>query len=70
MNLKTATQLVLGSLVFALVLNLSQWVIFTFNLLPYAKFEWLFRSIGLLQIFLYALPLIIFFSILNAKQRG
>lgn len=70
MSLKSATQLVLGALGFSLLLSLAQWAVFTFSLLNYSKFVWLFRATELAQILLRTVPLILFFRTLNARQRG
>ena len=70
MKLKTSTILVGISLTIALTISLSQWAIFTFGLLSYLDFEWLFRGIGLVAILLESVPLIIFFIVLNARQKG
>ena len=70
MKLKTATLLAAICLMIGLVISLSQWAIFTFDLLSFSDFEWLFRGIGLIGILLHSVPMIIFFIVLNAKQKG
>jgi hypothetical protein len=70
MKLKTATMLVLVCLTIGLVISLSQWVIFSFDLLDYSDFRWLFRGIGLVSTLIYSIPMIIFFAVLSAKQKG
>jgi hypothetical protein len=70
MTLKSATLLVAISLMIGLALSLSQWTLFTFSLLDFSQFEWLFRGIGLIGILLNSVPMIVFFLVLNARQKG
>ena len=70
MKLKTATILVGICLIIWLMVSLTQWALFTFDLVSFSSYRWLFRAFGLIQILLYAVPLIIFFFVLNSKQKG
>lgn len=70
MKLKTATKLVVFCLIIWLLINLSQWVIFNFVLLDYSEYRWFFRILNLIEVLLYALPLINFFVVLNSKQKA
>ncbi len=70
MKLKTATNLVIVCLIIWLVISLLQWSIFTFDLLRFSDYRWLFRGIGLVLTLLYSIPLIAFFLVLSSKQKG
>ena len=67
MNLKKATRLVYLSLIVELILSVIQWGIYSFNL--YGIFgQWFSTLTGLLHLML-AIPMILFFGALNAKQN-
>ena len=67
MNLKKATRLVYLSLIAELILSVLQWGIYSFGL--YSVFgQWFSTLIGLLHLVL-AIPMILFFGALNAKQN-
>jgi hypothetical protein len=67
MNLKKATRLVYLSLIAELILSVLQWGIYSFGL--YNAFgQWFSTLIGLLHLVL-AIPMILFFGALNAKQN-
>ena len=70
MNLKSATGLVIVALIVGLVINLAEWTIFSFDLLSYSNYRWLFRGIGLVSTLIHSIPLIIFFMVLNSNQKG
>ncbi len=70
MTLKTATSLVVVSLIIQLVISVSQWVIWSFDFLNYSEYRWPLRGIGLASMLVYSVPMIIFFSVLNSKQKG
>ena len=69
MKLKTATILVIVSLIINLIINLSRWAIFAFDLLSFSDVQWLFNGVTLIGILLSSVPLILFFLVLNAKQK-
>jgi len=70
MNLKTATRLVYLSLIVELVLSICQWVLFDFDLISYGSFGRGFSTIlGFLHLIL-AIPMVLFFGALNAKQKN
>jgi hypothetical protein len=67
MNLKKATKLVYLSLIAELILSVVQWGIYSFGL--YNVFgQWFSTLTGLLHLVL-AIPMILFFGALNAKQN-
>jgi len=70
MKLKTATSLVIICLIIWLVISLLQWSVFTFELVRFSDYRWLFRGIGLVLTLLYSIPMIIFFLVLSSKQKG
>ncbi len=51
------------ALMLCLVLRLLTWAIFTFELLDFMEFQWLFRSLNLIDILLSTIPLILFFTL-------
>jgi hypothetical protein len=68
MNLKKATKLVYLALIAQLILSVIQWGIYSFGL--YSVFgQWFSTLIGLLHLIL-AIPMILFFGALNAKQNN
>jgi hypothetical protein len=67
MNLKQATKLVYLSLIASLLLSIIQWVVYSFHL--YGALGQGFSTVaGLLHLVL-SVPMILFFSALNAKQN-
>jgi len=70
MTLKSATLLAAICLTIGFIVSLSQWTLFTFGLVSFVEFEWLFRGLGLIGILLDSGPMILFLLVLNAKQKG
>ena len=71
MTLKSATKLVIVSLVIGLVISLARWVVFSFDLVNYSSnYTWILSGIGVMQTLIHSVPMIIFFVVLNSKQKG
>lgn len=70
MKLKTATILVIVSLSLLLIISISMWFIISFKIVDYEDYEWLLAGVNFVQILLYTAPLIVFFLVLNSKQKG
>jgi uncharacterized membrane protein len=68
MNLKKATKLVYISLIAQLVLSIVQWAAYSFRF--YGAFGQDFSMIAGLFHLVFAIPMILFFGALNAKQQG
>jgi hypothetical protein len=70
MTLKKATQLTYVSLIASLILSALQWIVYNFDLISYGgSFGRGFSTFfGFLHMIL-AVPMILFFSALNAKQN-
>ncbi len=71
MTLKSATKLVIVSLVIGLVISLARWVVFSFNLVSYSSnYVWILNGVGVMETLIHSIPMIMFFAVLNAKQKG
>lgn len=71
MTLKSATKLVIVSLVIGLVISLARWVVFSFNLVSYSSnYVWILNGLGVMETLIHSIPMIMFFAVLNAKQKG
>ena len=71
MTLKSATKLVIVSLVIGLVISLARWVVFSFNLVSYSSnYVWILNGLGGMETLIHSIPMIMFFAVLNAKQKG
>jgi len=69
MTLKEATVFTVTALSIGLVIDAAQWIVITFNLLPYKENLLLFRVTGLFLILLKYIPLIVFFTVLYSNQK-
>lgn len=70
MNLRQATLFALIGIWIYLGLAVFQWVISVFNLIPYLEYRWVFNGFWLLDIVLTSVPIIVFFTVFNSKQKG
>lgn len=75
MKLKTATLFVAICLTVNFVYHFLEWIVFSFHLADSAIFEicrteWYFNIKNLISSLLVFVPLIIFFFVLNSKQKG
>jgi hypothetical protein len=69
MSLQRATSITLYGLAFLLIVSLTNWVLFSFNLISYFDNVRLSKILQLLIIFLQTVPLIIFLFILRKNQE-
>jgi L-cystine uptake protein TcyP (sodium:dicarboxylate symporter family) len=71
MTLKTATNLVIISLLIGLIIGFLQWIIYTISYFKYSDSAWrviLSSGTGLVLLLIHTVPLMIFFSVLKSKQ--
>jgi hypothetical protein len=71
MNLKQATTFGLTGMILYLVIELINWILSVFELLPFDKiYKWYNPMMWLINILLISIPLIVFLSVLRSKQKG
>ncbi len=70
MNLQKATSFALVCVSISLATNLIQFIVSSFQLLDFEGAIWLYRAFWIFGDLLLMVPLIVFFYVLNQKQKG